>query len=747
MTRARAFFRAAQAHHAAGRVQEAAQACQQAVAADPRHTGSLHLLATIALAGGQQDMAIGLMRQALAVDPALAAVHADLALVLHNRNEIAAAVGHYERAISLKFKAPEIFHNLGVALASQGKLADAVVQYERALAKKPDFVAALFNLGNALRAQGKIVEAIARFRQVLGLQSDHTDARCNLGEALMALGELDEAATAFRETLSLRPDMAAAHNNFAAVLQRQKQFEDAARHARQALALQPIFPQAAHNLGLALQAQGEIAAAATAYRQAIAQAPDFANAHADLGAALFALSDLDAAAVSLTRALVLDPGNIQAMNNLGSVRLDQGQPEEAAALYRKALAQDPNYLDALSNLTFAANFMIAYDTEAQQRLRRDWNAAVKRLLPTSPAVSVKKRGDRLRIGYVSAHFRHQAAAYALAPGILHHDRSRFEVVCYSDTRDNDEVTTALRAATTQWRDTRSLSDAALAALIRSDGIDILIDCTGHMGGARHLVFARKPAPIQVTAWGEPTGTGLTEMDYLLADPVLVPAAERALFAEAIADLPCFLGYWAPDALPEAGPLPAANMGHVTFGSFNRAAKITDATLALWSRVMGAVPSARLVLKDRVWSHAANRARLGERLAAHGISPERVELIGGTTRADHFTAYQRIDVALDPLPHGGGMTTLEALWMGVPVLTKRGVTPSSRLAAAVLSAVDLGDWIATDDAHYVAKAVAAAGDLSRLATLRQGLRAHIAGSPVAPAAYARALEDMLLKIAR
>lgn len=713
MKRARELFAAAQAHQAAGRLAEAAQA----------------------------------LRQGLELEPMQASAHADLALVLHNRGEIDAAVGHYERAIALKFDPPEIFHNLGVALAAQGKLVEACSQYARAVERKPNFVAALFNFGNALRAQNKTAEAIARFRQVLALQPDHVDALSNLGEALMAQAQLDEAAAAFRQAISLRPDLAAAHNNLAAVLQRQNRSADAAQHARQALALQPHFPMAAHNLGLALQAQGDVVAAAAAFHQAILQQPGFVAAHVDLGAAQFAQSDLDGAAVSLERALLLEPGNVQAMNNLGGVRLDQGQPEAAAALYRKALARDPGYLDALSNLTFAANFIAGCDTAEQQRLRRDWNAAVKRVVPAPSGGLPKPRADRLRIGYVSAHFRHQAAAYALAPGIIHHDRARFEVFCYSDTRGADEVTVALRAAATQWRNTRGVSDEGLAKQIRDDGIDILIDCTGHMGGARLLTFARKPAPIQVTAWGEPTGTGLTEIDYLLADPVLVPETERSLFAEKIADLPCFLGYWTPEALPEAGPLRAAEAGSITFGSFNRAAKITDATLALWSQVLHAVPSARLVLKDKAWSHPANCARLHARMAARSISPERVDLIGGTTRAEHFAAYQQIDAALDPLPHGGGMTTLEALWMGLPVITKRGATPSSRLASAVLMALDLGEWSVVDDAAYVAKAVATAGDLASLAGLRRDLRARIAGSRLSPVPYARALEDVLLKIAR
>ena len=247
---------------------------------------------------------------------------------------------------------------------------------------------------------------------------------------------------------------------------------------------------------------------------------------------------------------------------------------------------------------------------------------------------------RLRVGYVSSEFRQQAATFAFGGVLLHHDNTRFDVICYSDTSREDSVTESLRACAKKWHRTLELSDDQLAKLIRRDGIDILVDLAGHMGGHRLLVFARKPAPIQVTAWGEPTGTGLRAMDYLLADPVLVPAEERALLAEQVVDLPNFLGYWTPEPLPHPGRLPALTRCFVTFGSFNRPDKLIDPVLCSWATILRALPNAHLVLKNETSADSSLRAQFEDRLAVQGISTERVMILGNSDRADHFCGIPR-----------------------------------------------------------------------------------------------------------
>ena len=375
--------------------------------------------------------------------------------------------------------------------------------------------------------------------------------------------------------------------------------------------------------------------------------------------------------------------------------------------------------------------------ESLQTERAKW-APHLRLSASTNHLNEPSPERKLRIGYVSSHFRHQAATYAFGGVIVHHDPEQFEIVCYSDTAEEDDVSAHLRNAAHKWRRTIDLSDDRLVELVRKDQIDILVDLVGHMKGNRLRAFALKPAPIQVTAWGEPTGTGLKAIDYLFADPVVVPMSERALLAEHVADLPNFIGFWSSDALPNPGPLPAIERGYVTFGSFNRLAKIIDPVLRLWSALLRAVPNSRLVLKDRLLEH--QRDTIMGVLAEEGISADRVTLHGHGGRAAHFAAYRDVDIALDPFPHGGGMTTLDALWMGVPVVTAPGRIISSRVAAATLTAAGLTDFIAADHQHYVELAVNKVNDLAYLAQLRSALRDRIAATEFGdPVRYARAVE--------
>jgi predicted O-linked N-acetylglucosamine transferase (SPINDLY family) len=299
----------------------------------------------------------------------------------------------------------------------------------------------------------------------------------------------------------------------------------------------------------------------------------------------------------------------------------------------------------------------------------------------------------------------------------------------------------MRLSVDLWRDIEGHSDDDVAQLIRQDNVDILVDPLGHRGGQRLLVFARKPAPIQVTGWGDPTGTGLATMDYLLADPVLVPSNQRHLLVERVYDLPNCLGYWTPGQLPDPSPLPATERGFVTFGSFNRIAKIQDPVVRSWAEILRALPEAMLVIKSDQWSADADRhAEIEQLFADEGVAEGRVEFRGFTGRAEHFAAYREIDIALDPFPHGGGMATLDAVWMGVPVITRPGRTIPSRLAAASLTALGLTDFVAESPRDYVDRAVAIAEDIGALAYLRLTLRGVLANSVIGdPVRYTRAVE--------
>ncbi|HXW26920.1 MAG TPA: tetratricopeptide repeat protein [Xanthobacteraceae bacterium] len=555
-------------------------------------------------------------------------------------------------------------------------------------------------------------------------------------------GRLAEAGTLCQRALAADSDHMDSLHLLGLIAHQTGRHDVAVDLIAKAIALNDASPECHYNIALALQRLGRLTEAVAHFTRAVTLKPDNAEAHNNLAGVLHSLGRVIEADAAYRTALRLNPNYPEAYVGLGNVLRDLGMHADALASYRTALRLNPDLDLAHTNLIFAMNFAVGISARDQQHERRRWYERYgKRYAASIPRHRNRPDpGRRLRIGYVSAHFRHQAATYAFAPVILEHDSDKFEVFCYSDTVRTDDLTERIRGSVPGWRSVVGLDDDRLGKLIETDGIDILVDAVGFMAGNRLLAFARKPAPIQVTGWGEPTGTGMPTMDYLFADRTLVPVEARSLLAERVVELPCFLCYWTPEPLPDPGPPPALTNGHVTFGSFNRLSKINDEVLRCWAAILRSVPAARLVLKDHLLRDVALQARINRVLAREGIDVRRIAMLGSSDRAGHFRAYQAIDIALDPFPHGGGMTSLDALWMGVPVITWPGETISSRLAAASLTALGLADFVAPDQTAYVSLAAATATDASALAALRTSLRGRLANSPVGnAAAYARAVE--------
>ncbi len=539
----------------------------------------------------------------------------------------------------------------------------------------------------------------------------------------------------------------ATHDRIAALFARgnalavKGELRDALKSYDKILAIAPGILEVINNRGICLSQLGRYGEAIASYDKVLAAQPDDARARANRATALKLCGRLEEAMADYDRVLAAAPDHADAWYNRGNAFADIGRPQDAIRDLRAALALRPYDGDVHTSLIFALNFDPGASAESLQAERARWAAQFARLAPPARHANAPDRERRLRIGYVSSHFRHQAATYSFGGVIAHHDPAQFEVVCFSDTVQEDDLTRALRRKAAKWHRTAAWSDAELDKSIRKAGIDILVDLVGHMKGHRLGVFARRPAPVAVTAWGEPTGTGLRSIDYLFADPILIPHSQRALLAEQVVDLPNFIGFWSPDPLPEPAPVPAVERGTVTFGSFNRLAKVIDPVARLWARILRAVPNSRLVLKDRPLAPATQLAAIKAVMAAQGVAADRVLLRDQVGRAAHFAAYRDIDIAFDPFPHGGGMTTLDALWMGVPVITVPGNTISSRLAAASLTAAGLGEFIASNHDDYVNIAVRTAGDLAALVKLRATLRSRIASTDFGdPIRYARAVEQ-------
>ncbi|OHC75793.1 MAG: hypothetical protein A3G18_12585 [Rhodospirillales bacterium RIFCSPLOWO2_12_FULL_58_28] len=613
----------------------------------------------------------------------------------------------------------------------EGNLRQAEAGYRRGLAGQPDNPQAHYNLGIALKQQGRPAEAAISYRQAISLNPDYAEAHNNLGGALRDLGKPEEAASAYGKAIALRPDYAEAHNNLGNALTDMGKLEDALACFYQAVALKADYAEAHYNIGNTLLKMKKPEAAADAYRRAVALKENFPDAYGNLGNAMKDQGRFEEAAAFYQKAIDLNPNNAELYHNLGFVLLELRKPGRSVAAYRRALEIDPASADAASNLIFALDFDPTSAIADHRRELERWNEINARPLAgeIKPHANSRDPERRLRIGYVSADFYSHSAAHVFGPVLLGHDPRQFQVFCYANSPREDDLTEQFRRSASQWRMINGLTDAAAAKLIREDAIDILVDLSGHSEGNRLLVFARKPAPIQVTAWGRAVGTGLEAMDYLFSDRIFIPPEEQCFYAEEIVYLPCTLGYICPDDAPPVGPLPAPANGRITFGCFNRLAKVADGALDVWGKLLSSLADAVIILKDPSLDLTVRRDVIHREFSERGVAPERVILLGKTPWRQHLEAYGRIDIGLDPFPHGGGISTLEGLWMGVPFVTLKGNKPNSRGAASIQSAVGVNGWSADTPEQYLEIAETMAGDIDALAVLRGALRQRVAQSPV------------------
>ncbi|GBF98706.1 UDP-N-acetylglucosamine--peptide N-acetylglucosaminyltransferase-like [Raphidocelis subcapitata] len=723
-------------YSARGLLAEARDALEHAAAASPGDARVAEALATVLTdlgtatkCAGRLDQAVELYSAAAAAWPALAAAHYNLGVVASEagRARWPEALEHYARAVAANPGYAQAHCNAGVIHREEGRLEEAVAAYEKALAAAPShevvrtgLAAALTDLGTATKALGDTARGIALYERALAVAPRHADAAYNLAVALAEPGPAhapDRALFLYHTAAGLRPDCAEAWNN-AGVLHRERgELERAAECYLAALNIRPNFPQALNNLGVLYTSQGRAGEAIALLQAAVTAAPLYA----------------------------------EAWNNLGVAQRDIGDVAGSIASYERAAALAPEQPNAAQNRLLALNYARPGEDPWVCAEHAAWGrgfaARFQRLPPVSagdralqPRGAVGGAPRRLRVGYVSPDlFTHSVSYFAEAP-LSHHDAAAVEVYVYDCTPRRDAKSARLQqqaeAAGATWRCVESLGDDALAAVVRSDAIDVLVELTGHTAHNRLGVMARRPAPVQVTWIGYPNSTGLAEVDYRLSDATCDALDTAQTFVEALVRLPgCFLCYTPPRDAPPVAPPPAAGRGFVTFGSFNALAKVTDEVLALWARVLAAVPGSRLVLKNQPFACPQARALWMGRLAALGVAAWRVDLLPlAPSNAEHLAQYALLDVALDPTPYAGTTTTAEALFMGVPVITLHGRCHASNVGASLLSAVGLAaeGWVAGDADAYVARAVEAAADIPRLAALRAGMRQRVLGSPLCAA---------------
>ena len=735
-----------------GNLDEATACYYRVLQLKPDYLAAYNNLGAALCAQGKQDEAVACYRRVLEVKPDYAEARYNLGRALREQGNLDEAIACYRRLLELKPDYAEAHNNLGAALNDQGRPDEAVACYRRALELKPDYAEAHNNLGAALREQGQLDQAVACYRRVLELKPDYAEAHNNLGNALQSQKKPDEAIACYRRALELKPDSAEAHNNLGNVLNEQGMPDRAIACFHRALELKPGFAEVYCNLGNALKDQRKQDEAIACYRRALELKPDYAEVYTNLGLALGDQGKLAEALACFRRAVELKPDMTEAHVNLGNTLMQQANHDEALACYHRALELKPDYVETHSNLLLGLHYCPGITpaalAEAHVEYDRQHAAPLRDALAKQDAIP--DRDGRLRLGFVSADLGRHPVGYFLVRVLENLSHQQHQIVCYSDGILKDDLTHRMQAAATQWRDVMDLSDQRLAEQIREDRIDVLFDLAGHTARNRLLVFARKPAPIQVTWAGYVGTTGLSAMDYLLADRYEIPPGTERHYRERVLRMPNgYVCYDPPVYAPAVASLPALARGELTLGCVNNPAKISSQVIDVWAKILRRLPQARLLLKFKGGNDCGMVRRFAEMFAARSIDPGRLELLGQSSHVELLAEYNHVDLALDPFPYSGGLTTLEALWMGVPVMTCPGDTFASRHSLSHLSSVGLTDLIARDLDEYVELAVSLAGDLPRLAALRAGLRQRMAASPLCDgkrfaANFASLLQDVWKK---
>jgi predicted O-linked N-acetylglucosamine transferase (SPINDLY family) len=602
-----------------------------------------------------------------------------------------------------------------------------------------------------LHRGGRPEEAETIYRQVLSENPYDADALHLMGLIAYQRGKYRMAVKYIAGALAENPSVSVFHYNLSNVLKDLGDLEAAKNHLQEAIKLKADYAEAYLNLGIVLEAQGQGNLAISVYQKVLALQPNHVEAHNRLGLLFKGQREFDKAIEHFKSALRTNPALAEVHNNLGTSLVAKFRVDDAIKAFRKAIQIKPDFPGVHSNLLYNLHYdasMTPGDLFAEHQCWARQHAEPF-MSNVQPHTNDHLRNRRLRIGYVSADFRMHPVGHFMEPLLAGHNRARFEVFCYSHVSSPDAKTRCFEHLSDHWRNTSGLTDEKTADFVRHDRIDILVDLGGHTSSNRMLLFARKPAPIQVTYLGYPNTTGLCTVDYRITDRYADPIGQTELLCvEELVRLPAgFLCYKPPQGSPEVAKPPAWDNGCVTFGSFNNLAKVNPAVIESWSRIVLSLPHSRLLIKSSLLGNTETRRRVLALFEKNGVSSDRVELMGAVpTVQEHMACYSKVDIGLDTFPYNGTTTTCEALWMGVPVVAFAGKSHASRVGVSILSCIGLEDLISETPEGYVHMAVKLGGDLASLEGLRKGMRQRMAESSLMDAkGFIQALEAAYSKM--
>ena len=658
-----------------------------------------------------------------------------LTAIFNRANKISEALYTVQKLVQLNPNDIESYKNLSFILQKLGRLNEAEENYKKILVLKPDSIEVYNYLGVLQHEQGKFIEAEASYRKMIALKPDLAEVYNNLGNTLNEQGKFIEAEASFRKAIALKPEYFEVYYNMGIMLNVQHKFNEAEESYKKALAIKPDYVEAYNNLGNTLNEQGKFIEAEASFRKAIALKPDHVQAYNNLGITLDEQGKFIEAEASFRKAISLKHDYTEAYSNLGKILHELGKLEEAIENYDKAIKSKVDYFKAYSNKNFCLNYSSSYSPLYIYKQHLKFEKQFGGFKANSPlSVKIKKKSnERLRIGYVSGDFRVHSVAYFFKPLLQNHNSHVVETFCYYNNNFIDKITNNIMTTCDHWRSIFGITDSEIFKIIRKDKIDILVDLSGHTGKNNLLVFAQKPAPIQVTWLGYPNTTGLSSIDYRFTDIIADPIGEADdLHSEKLLRLPngflCFQGN--EKVLSKSDP-PQTHYDYITFGSFNNLSKITSEVIDVWSKILNLIPKSHLILKCRKLKH--NKDYYYELFKNKGIDKDRIQLYEHLpSTSDHLELYNSVDIGLDPFPYNGATTTCEALWMGVPVITLLGDRHVGRVGASILTNVGLKDFIARDIDSYINLAVKMSANTKKLKEIRMTLRRQMQELPLCDA---------------
>jgi len=654
------------------------------------------------------------------------------------------AINYLEEATKSSPRNVAAWTNLGTAFQNTGHHQRAMACFDQAIALDPQAVDALYNRANLLGLLDRTEEAVAAYRTVLAVFPDHSEALTNLAKYLYDLQQYIESMGIAQKAMAARPRNARAANVYGLALASMGNTPAAAEAFMSSVRFDPTYAPAYSNLAQASLDLGKPSAALEASIHAVKLAPDLAGAHCGRARALRELGQLDEAVGACKTALELDMRMAEAHNCLGNIHLDLGQPEQAARCFQRALELDPDYLEIASNVVMAAQYTPGAGPETVLRRAREYAALVQ----GGATAKVKKPKNIRRIGFVSGDLWGHPVGRFVEPLFENLAAEGVAAYVYSNTGHEDALTERLKPHTAQWRRVIGLDGATAAELVRGDEVDVLVDLSGHTAGNRLDIFSQRPAPIQATWLGFSGTVGLPQIDVLLGDAYVTPEVDDRFYAERVIRMESpWLCFKPPVEIDIPVSRPPHEKGHpFTFGCLNHSKKLNQDVVDAIASVMLQVPDSRIVLKSRAYGAKSARNQFNKWFEDRGIGMERVVFLGSTSWNAHFVVHNQIDLLLDPFPYTGATTTVEGLWMGLPVVTLEAPGFVNRMSAALLRHIGHGELVATSREDYVATAVGLATDHDKLRDLRSVMRPALLASPVCDGAgFAKSFVNALRSI--